>query len=371
MEDLARDVWNSRPADESPEQKDAVVQRELKEWYQRNVKEETGAYNFEALKYVDWKRTRDYKNLKFLEDADTEKVIADADQQAAAYRAVRKLQFTTPGRLANIKQIQLRQYNMDVLAPVPWHDENDYVIGATPPPEMKAEFSIERGDTVMSLEATVQHLKEYSENKTYSPEFEATARELNVSPNGLLTSQFLSYKKTILLQWRSIPGRFDTRDKCKDLPVSGQLGQGGGDEQPLTPYEGAQLLMSPPFRYPSSGAAYLSGNIMTESLWIPNKPAWNDVGMPAGGLVSWRAERLEDLEARFGRKVQYISTYEQLKYMHEELQKPQYKEFYDIFMNPKSTQRELIYASKGFWGYGVVGDRYVHAEQILQQLNNE
>ena len=41
MEDLARDVWNSRPADESPEQKDAVVQRELKEWYQRNVKEET------------------------------------------------------------------------------------------------------------------------------------------------------------------------------------------------------------------------------------------------------------------------------------------------------------------------------------------
>ena len=57
------------------------------------------------------------------------------------------------------------------------------------------------------------------------------------------------------------------------------------------------------------GAAYLSGNIQTESGWIPNRPAWDDVGEPAGGLVSWRGQRLLQLQQEFyGRPVQ-LSDY--------------------------------------------------------------
>ena len=71
---------------------------------------------------------------------------------------------------------------------------------------------------------------------------------MNVSPNALLTSQFLSYKKMEPAAMEKYNlGDLTQEINVKDLPVSGQLGQGGGDEQPLTPYEGAQLLMSPPF----------------------------------------------------------------------------------------------------------------------------
>jgi hypothetical protein len=41
---------------------------------------------------------------------------------------------------------------------------------------------------------------------------------------------------------------------------------------------------------------------------------------------------------------------------------------YEIFRNPRSTQRDLIRASKIFWGYGVEGDRYQQAESIIQQM---
>ena len=49
--------------------------------------------------------------------------------------------------------------------------------------------------------------------------------------------------------------------------------------------------------------------------------------------------------------------------MLKELSNPDgpYKVAYDIFRDPRSTQRDLIYASKVFWGYGVEGDRYQQA----------
>ena len=104
------------------------------------------------------------------------------------------------------------------------------------------------------------------------------------------------------------------------VQVGQQVGGMGGPSLPdgmakdqFTPYQGAQWFMKE--GYSVHGASYLSGNIETESNWIPNRPPWNDVGKPAGGLPSWRAERLEALQEFYGRPVQYISTLDQLKYM--------------------------------------------------------
>ena len=119
---------------------------------------------------------------------------------------------------------------------------------------------------------------------------------------------------------------------------------------------------------PSRGAAYLSGNIQQEANWTANNPAWDDVGLPAGGLVSWRGPRLAALEAHFGRPVTRILPEEQLEYMMMELDKPQYREAKRLFYLPNATKRQLIRASKIYWGYGEEGSRYTYAEQILNQL---
>ena len=44
------------------------------------------------------------------------------------------------------------------------------------------------------------------------------------------------------------------------------------------------------YNVPMREAAYLSGNINTESGGANESP-WDDVGQPAGGLASWRADR--------------------------------------------------------------------------------
>ena len=137
----------------------------------------------------------------------------------------------------------------------------------------------------------------------------------------------------------------------------------------MTPWQGAQYFMRAGFS--PRGAAYLAGNIQTESGWIPDRPAWDDVGAPAGGLVSWRGQRLLQLQQEYGgTEVHYLTTEQQLQYMLKELSNPDgpYYGAYEIFRNPRSTQRDLIRASKIFWGYGVEGDRYQQAESIIQQM---
>ena len=44
-----------------------------------------------------------------------------------------------------------------------------------------------------------------------------------------------------------------------------------------------------------------------------------------------------------------------------------YHKAYEIFTDPQATRRELIYASKLYWGYGVEGDRFKTAEELLKQ----
>ena len=50
MNNLAVDVYNSLPTSMDEKEKDQIVKRELREWYQQNVTVQHGAYNFDALK---------------------------------------------------------------------------------------------------------------------------------------------------------------------------------------------------------------------------------------------------------------------------------------------------------------------------------
>ena len=97
--------------------------------------------------------------------------------------------------------------------------------------------------------------------------------------------------------------------------------------------------------------------------------------MVIGGGISWRGQRLRDLETYYGRPVQEINTFDQLRYMVKEMTDPNapwfYHKAYEIFTDPKATRRELIYASKLYWGYGVEGDRFTTAEELLKQNSNE
>ena len=135
---------------------------------------------------------------------------------------------------------------------------------------------------------------------------------------------------------------------------------------PLTSVQGAQKLMS--YGFPVRGASWLSGNIAQESSWIGNREPWQDGANKAGGLVSWNGPRLAAIQQRFGRPISEITTEQQLQYMVEELKQPQYAEANRIFRNPYSTDRQLIRASKIYWGYGEEGNRYQYSRDIEKQL---
>ena len=147
-------------------------------------------------------------------------------------------------------------------------------------------------------------------------------------------------------------------------------------EGEMTPVQGARYLMTT-HDVPGRGAAWLSGNIKQESSWIANRTAWNDVGAPAGGLVSWRAERLAAIESFYGRKIENITTKEQLDYMIVELRSGAYPTAERVFLDTTNpTERDLILASKEFWNWDdrpgpndATGQRFEFAEQIENKLN--
>ena len=139
-----------------------------------------------------------------------------------------------------------------------------------------------------------------------------------------------------------------------------------------TAVEGAQMLMRRGL--PLRGAAWLSGNIESESAWRGQRPKW-DLGWDGagqnGGLLSWNRSRLAALEARYGRPSTQISIDEQLDFLLDELKK--YPEARRIFFNPMATDRQLIRASKIFIGYNDTdidqSHRYKTSRSLVNQLS--
>lgn len=144
---------------------------------------------------------------------------------------------------------------------------------------------------------------------------------------------------------------------------------------PISAVEGAQLLMS--IGFPSKGAAYLAGNIQQESSWDGQQEPWDDVGAEAAGLPSWRGERLAKIEAILGKDVEQATNIEQVRAIKLELARdynqrdPRYGvNPNQVFNNPYATERQLIAASKAYWGYGEEGSRYGIANGVYKMISN-
>ena len=135
--------------------------------------------------------------------------------------------------------------------------------------------------------------------------------------------------------------------------------------EPTDLRSGAQYFMNRGFSV--RAASFLSGNIMQESSWKGQRRPFDDGGALAGGLVSWRGGRLQAIESYFGRPISEITTLEQLDYMITEM-RTSYPDAYQIFMNPRASERQLRRASYAYWGYGVEGNRYGYARDAERSL---
>lgn len=136
---------------------------------------------------------------------------------------------------------------------------------------------------------------------------------------------------------------------------------------------GAKMIMNA--GVPKRGAAYLAGNIQQESSWNGQRD-WGQVMGDGtsrnGGLVSWASwsddpARLGKIEKHLGKNIKEASDGEQINAMLWEM-KRDYPKAYGIFMNPKSSDADLRWASKRYWGYGHEGPRYSYAQQVLENM---
>lgn len=306
---VAVTAWNSTEGTE--QQKLIAAQKALQDWRRANVEQPGGKY------YVvpkDAKNAWNKDNQKYLKNLSNSPVALIEIRQGAASKPKDFSGFIDPG------------------------------VRVTP--QVRSEFNGQRGDKVFTADEVQILRNQYDTGGGFQQGLVTTADSLGMTPLALLNQQILAHGGTPI------------------NPV--QLVQQTQRSNPTSLLTGAQTLMA--MGFPLRGAAFLSGNIQQESGWNGQRQPWDDVGAPAGGVISWRGGRLESAEAAFG-SVENASNLTQLNYMVKEL-RTNYPEAYRIFSNPRSTRRDLIRASKMFWGYGEEGKRYSYADQAEQQLRN-
>jgi hypothetical protein len=216
-----------------------------------------------------------------------------------------------------------------------------------------AEFNPIRGDRLFAPDALESYVEQYNETGQFPPGLIDAADTFGMSPLALLQQQLGAYGMEAVVPNTSLSSGVDI----------------------TTPLQGAQVLMS--LGFPAPGAAFLSGNISQESSWNGQR-TWEEVMGDGsdrnGGLVSWMDDaqknhyRLRRIEERLGVPINQATDEQQLNAMIWEM-KNYYPEAYNIFMNPHSTERQLIYASRMYWGYGHEGSRYTTARTVQTQLS--
>ena len=412
--EVARRAYYSLGEGADPEERQKAVKEALATFDKAVEEDPSSVYNYRALRLFDFasgfENNDSYKAIKAFDDAmsagkgSTEAIAAFekaggvkifrvsglTDQQKfEAISQLKKLRSLDVSKL-ELARTRAQRMNDDVMSGQDFTQQvfsapgTYYTFGSTEMPDyVKKNFNTARGDQLFTP-ANVEIIHESLKKTGDSVELRRAADALGIPAMQLYNQQVVANGMDAS-DYMMFPGA--SNDVKPDVPVSQQVdydadgnpvvvggpvggyegpsqgGQGGGGFSPL---QGARWFMN--YGVPTRGAAYLSGNIQQEANWKANNPAWDDVGAPAGGLVSWRGPRLAALEAHFGRPVTQILPEEQLTYMMMELDKPEYREAKRLFFLKNATQRQLIRASKIFWGYGEEGSRYQYAEQILKQL---
>ena len=215
-----------------------------------------------------------------------------------------------------------------------------YKFGDDVPRHLASNFRGLRGDKIFTQDQTETLLEAVKKGKIPKG-LQKAADGLGLTPRALLNQQAYAYD-------------------LEPLPAASTSGS-AAQMNPRSLQEGYQTFMN--LGFPSRGAAYLAGSIQQESGWNGNR-TWDDVGAPAGGIVSWRAGRLNRLIEAVG-PIDRASQGAQLDYMLKEM-RASYPEAYRIFMNPYATDRDLQRATKIYWGYGEAGARYRYAQSLLK-----
>ena len=192
--------------------------------------------------------------------------------------------------------------------------------------DIKEQFNPLRGDTVIDSDQAESFRQMYVDEGVLAPSLVKQADALGMTPLALLQSQLVNHGLS---------------------PVSPQEQKVSVGQNASNMYEGHQLLMQAGF--PARGAAWLSGNIAQESAWNGQR-TWGEVigdgSDRNGGLVSWMDDaernhyRLTNIEKRLGKPIGQATDSEQIQAMIAEM-KVRNPEAYAIFMNPRSTERQL------------------------------
>lgn len=224
-----------------------------------------------------------------------------------------------------------------------------------------------------------------------------TARQLLERQLGLAGIEYTPHERSVLadgvveatpedlqplLTWRPTPARasrvsMDAQGYTPDSPEMMLPAIADRADIPFDikqPTRGAQAIMVLG-DVPKRGAAFLAGNIQQESAWNGQRD-WGEVAGDGtsrnGGLVSWASwsddpARLGKIERYLGKDISKASDQEQIQAMLWEM-KTYYPGAYRVFMDPNSTDQELIQASKQYWGYRDEGARYQYSQNILRGL---
>lgn len=247
---------------------------------------------------------------------------------------------------------------------------------------LRLNYNPIRKDKVFSAKTLDEILAVWQEGGIH-PQLQKVSDMLKDKPINVLNTALASYQRdsrvSPLEQGNIMPSVFS--------PISPEvlLAEAKRDKEdgaPMNALEGARYLMRV-HQMPHKGAAFLAGNIQQESTWQGQKQ-WGEVQNDGtdrnGGLVSWANDydrkplpvtRLDDAETALGMPITQASDAKQLDYMIEEMKNSKdyyFREAYKIFMNPWSTNRQLMKASYYYFIYGDEGRRFEYAQQTLDQL---
>lgn len=312
------------------------VQEALTIWYNENFKVSQGKY-YISDSLINTRPGDTSRKVKALRKSTGDRLVRDTISEPAT--------FATPNR-ATGKQ-QTFSWNPGL------KDEKGKVIGLSPADS--ALFNPLRGDILFDSSDVEEFVETYNTTGNFDPELVEAAAALPQigSPRALLQQQISAHKLDVRMQ----PKTYRT--------ARGSL---------ISATEGAQMLMT--LGVPAKGAAWLSGNIMQESSWNGQR-TWGEVDGDGsdenGGLVSWMNDaernhfRLTNIEKMLGKPIEQASNEEQLAIMLVEMRKRN-PDAYKVFMNPYATDRQLMRASKQYWGYRDEGRRFSYAQQIETQL---
>jgi len=312
MRQIAARVLSQLPNGTSEAEKNAAIGKALQDWYKGEFKTKGGKYYVAPKVKGEW----DPDNRAYLRNL------------ASSPATLAKPQFRAVTQVGSVDF------------------SNTVKFGAPVPAKVRQRFVGSRGDKLFSPDEVEVLANYYRKTGRFQQGLIKAAQDLGRSPLALLNQQIVAHSDVLDLE-----------------PFSAVPMSDGKADVPTEAMAGYRMLLQ--MGIPHKGAAYLSGNIQTESSWRGNR-TWDDHGARAGGLVSWRAGRLERMQAAVG-DVRTASTKEQLEYMMKEM-KANYPAAYATFMNANATDRELQTASKIFWVYGTEGERFGYAQGILRKV---